>query len=187
MNDKIRPTKLNELLLKESILDRDDQDLFTDDDHSILIDRGYECVETGDLDMALEIFALGLQMDGSDADSLNGMGVTFYEMGRFRASRLVLEKAASLYPDDPITMANLAGTCWEQDNIEEAIYYYCKSIELDPEIEETHLNLVNLYMEVGALFMAFITCNRCLEIFPENEEARELMDEIILSLAISQC
>ena len=82
-------------------------------------------------------------------------------------------------------MANLAGTCWEQDNIEEAIFYYTKSIDLDSEIEETHLNLVNLYMEIGALFMAFIACNRCIEIFPDNEEARELMDEIILSLGLS--
>ena len=184
MNDNIRQPKINDFFLKESYLEKDDYTSF-EEEHNLLIDRGYEYVEQGNLDKALEIFSWGIHIDDSDPDSLNGLGITLYEMGRFKASRFVLEKAALLHPDDPITMANLAGTCWEQGNFEEAIFYYTKSIELDHEIEETHLNLVNLYLEIGALFMAFISCNRCMEIFPDNSEARELMDEIILSMGVS--
>jgi tetratricopeptide (TPR) repeat protein len=79
----------------------------------------------------------------------------------------------------------MAGVLWEQGDYHSAIYYYSKSLELDPEIEEIYFNLINLYMEAGMLFMALATCNEYIQKFPEDEEALLLRDDIILNLGIS--
>ncbi len=156
-------------------------------DTSSLIDFGYEYVELGDYKRAFKLFSLGARLNGSDPDILNGLGISLCEMGKFRASRLILEKALELYPDDSITLANLAGVCWEEYDIDMAIYYYTKSLEVDPSIQETHFNLINVYYEQGDLFMAYISCLNLLKIFPGNESAIELRDDILLNLGLSVC
>jgi tetratricopeptide (TPR) repeat protein len=70
-------------------------------------------------------------------------------------------------------------------DFEKAVYNYSKSLESEPDIDETHLNLITLYIEAGSLFMALITCKNYMQFNPESIEAQELMEDIILNLAIS--
>lgn len=156
-------------------------------DTSSLIDFGYEYVELGDYKRAFKLFSLGARINGSDPDTLNGLGISLCEMGKFKASRLILEKAVEMYPGDAVTLANLAGVYWEEYEADKAVYYYNKSLEMDPSIPETHFNLINLYYEQGDLFMAYITCLNLLEVCPDEEQALELRDEILLNLGLSLC
>jgi tetratricopeptide (TPR) repeat protein len=156
-------------------------------DTSSLIDFGYEYVELGDYKRAFKLFSLGARLNGSDPDILNGLGISLCEMGKFRASRLILERALDLYPDDSITLANLAGVCWEEYDMDMAIHYYTRSLEIEPAILETHFNLVNVYYEKGDLFMAYISCINLLKLFPDNDQAIELRDDILLNLGLSVC
>jgi tetratricopeptide (TPR) repeat protein len=128
---------------------------------------------------------MGAASNHRDPDILNGLGITLCEMGRLHESRQVLKIAVDITPDDAITLANMAGVLWEMNDYEEAIHFYRKSLEADPEIEETHYNLINLYMETGSLFMAFIHCQDLINMNGESEEAREMMEDIILNLGIS--
>jgi tetratricopeptide (TPR) repeat protein len=144
-------------------------------DHYSLIDFGYDRVDTGEYKKAFELFRIGIKLNGYDPDILNGL----------RASTEVLKKAAELYPDDAVTLANLAGVYWELFEYEKAIFHYNRSLTLDPTISETHLNIVNLYYEFGDLFMAYITCMNYLSVRPDDKEAVELRDELILSLGIA--
>ena len=57
-----------------------------------------------------------------------------------------------------MTLANLAGVCWEMGEPEQAIYHYNQSLDINPDIEEIHFNLINLYIETGALYMAYMSC-----------------------------
>ncbi len=183
MNENPR-NKLKEIPFKERNSERDEFSELGDDQFK-LIDRGYEYVESGDYQQAYKLFCMGASLDNTDVEILNGLGIALCELGKLDQSRQILERAARLHPDDAITYANLAGVYWEIENYDKAIYYYHQSLEIDNEIEETHFNLINLYLETGALYMGFILCCDYAEKFPEDKDAKELMDDIILNLALS--
>jgi len=175
---------LKDTLIKENYHESDEF-LKLRDNPLKLIDRGYEYIDKGEYKKAFNLFKMGAKSDRTDPDILNGMGICLCEMGLLKESRQVLEYAIEKNPDDPVIYANIAGVLWEEMEYDRAIYYYNKSIEIDPEIEETFFNLINLYIETGSLFMAFIECNRFIKNFPENKEALELQEDIILNLGIS--
>jgi tetratricopeptide (TPR) repeat protein len=87
--------------------------------------------------------------------------------------------------EDPVTFANLAGVYWELGDFDMAVYNYHRSIKLDPDIEETYYNIINLYIEMGSLYMAFMLCLEFQSRFPENSEASDLLSDIILNLGLS--
>ncbi len=183
MTEKIR-FNLKEALLRDSFYDSDEL-MILRNNPTRLIDRGYEYIEQCEYSKAFRIFTAGAEIDRTDPDILNGLGIALCEMGMLDEARTVLDYAIMTNPDDPVIHANMAGVLWEQCEFQNAIHYYVRSIELDPEIEETFFNLINLYMDSGYLFMAFITCRRFLDRFPEHKEGLELMEDIILSLGIS--
>jgi len=184
MNDNIKYNKLKELLLKEFKFEPD-QITELGNDETDLINCGYQYIENGDYEQAFKFFKMGALINREDPDILNGLGIALCELGRLRESKIILEKAAVLNPDDSIILSNLAGVCWDQGNPDMAIYYYNKSIGIDSDSEETYINLIYLYLETGSLYMAFITCMNFKNQFPESDEAEELMGEIILNLGIS--
>lgn len=156
-------------------------------DTASLVDFGYDYIELGDFKKAFKLFSMGARLNGSDPDILNGLGIVLCELGRFKASRSILERAAGLFPDDSITLANLAGVYWEEGDFERALYFYGKSLKADPTILETHFNLINLYNEQGDLFMAYIACMNLIEQHPDNQQAVEMRDDIILNLGLTLC
>ncbi len=183
MNEKTRYNS-KETLIKESTHDSDEFVMLRENPIK-LIDRGYEYIDAEDYSSAFKLFSSGAKEDRTDPDLLNGMGIALCEMGLLKESLQVLEYAIEKNPDDPVIYANIAGVLWEKMDYDRAIYYYNKSIEIDPEIDETFFNLINIYIETGSLFMALIACNQFIERFPDNEEGPELRDDIILNLAIS--
>ena len=90
-------------------------------------------------------------------------------MGRFNESRKILERAIRINDEDAVTFANLAGVYWELEDYDMAIHNYHRSISLDAEIEETYYNIINLYIETGSLYMAFILCLEFRSRFPEKQ------------------
>ncbi|HOP64630.1 MAG TPA: tetratricopeptide repeat protein [Spirochaetota bacterium] len=183
MTEKIRYT-LKEILLLENLHDCDEFMMLRENPLK-LIDRGYEYLDRGEYAKAFNLFKAGVEIDRSDPDILNGIGIALCEMGHLKEAKKVLEYAIAANPEDPIIYANMAGVMWEECDYDSAIFYYSKSIEIDSDIEETFFNLINLYMETGMLFMALITCGRFIEQFPENKEALALRDDIILNLGLS--
>lgn len=152
---------------------------------NLLIDKGYDLIEKGEYYQAFTLFSIGTVFNREDPEILKGLGIALFEMGDLGKSKVILERACRLNPNDPITLANLAGVCWEMGNYDNAIHNYCKSLEIDSEIEETYFNLINLYIEAGHFYMAFITCNNFMKLYPENDEIRDLMNDILINLAIS--
>lgn len=178
MSEKNYIDKLRMILTKEEL------QVFYKDRES-LINFGCEYLEIGEYRKAFHIFIICFRLNGCDIDVLNGMGVSLCELGRLRTSRSVLEKTAELFPDDAITLANLAGVYWEESDFDNAIYYYNKSLVNDPNIQETHFNIINLYYEKGDLFMAYISCINFLKKYPSNDQAKEIRDNILLDMGIS--
>jgi len=185
MYNKIKNLKeLNSLILKKIPIGPEELSELKNNP-SLLIDTGYEYLEFGQIREAFNIFSLGVSIDKKNPEALNGLGITLCELGKLDKSKIILERALRMNPDDSITLANLAGVCWEKGDFHLAIYYYNRSIELNPGIEDIYLNVINLYLDTGYLFTAFISCSDFLNRFPKNEEANDLFDEIILNLSIS--
>ncbi|MDY6968373.1 MAG: tetratricopeptide repeat protein [Spirochaetota bacterium] len=155
------------------------------DDIENLIDLGFEYIEQNDFLNAFKVFKFGIKIDETNPDMLYGLGMSLCELGRYKASRIVFEKSVEIYPEDAIALANLAGAYWEEGEYNKAIHFYYRSLEIDSNIIETHLNLINLYYEKDDLYMAYITSLNLLELFPTNKQAKELRDDIIMSMAIS--
>ncbi|MBN2077677.1 MAG: tetratricopeptide repeat protein [Spirochaetes bacterium] len=178
------PKKSASLVLKEMQIGLEELGELRDNP-SLLVDTAYEYVERGDYEQALALFTFAAVMDNGDPDILNGLGITLCEMGDYERSKRILERSIRLNPNDAVTLANLAGVCWEMGYPNQAVYHYTRSLANNSDIEEIHFNLINLYIETGSLYMAYISCINFLERFPDDEEARELLDEIVLNLAIS--
>jgi tetratricopeptide (TPR) repeat protein len=149
-----------------------------------LIDLGYQAVENGNYDKAFAHFCAGAAIDSNDIEILNGLGLALCELGRLDESKIILERAERLSPDDSITCANIAGVYWDMGDLDRAIFYYHKALELGPMIDDIHFNLIYLYMEAGYYFTAFTSCHKFMELFPENDEINELLQEVMINLAL---
>ncbi len=156
-----------------------------DNDTSAIAETGFDYIESGEYDKAIKLLSFGLTIDNTDIDLLNGLAIALCEEGNYKKSKAVIEMALEIDPEDAITLGNLAAVYWEQDETELAIHYYNKAIENEYDIDDLYINLINLYIETDAMYMAFITAQRFREIFPKNAEIDELIQDIILNMAIA--
>ncbi len=154
-------------------------------DYNTLLDFGFEYIELDDYTRAFDLFMINLKINGYSADALNGIAISLLELNNPHAAQQTLEKAVELYPDDSITLANIAGIYWELNNYEKAIYFYNKSLKINEEIIDTHFNLINLHYENNNLFMAYLCSLNLIEVFPKDKQARQLANEILIDIAIA--
>ncbi|MDR3237264.1 MAG: tetratricopeptide repeat protein [Spirochaetia bacterium] len=166
-----------------------EQDLFNIEafkrDADPLIEKAYDFIEEENYQKAFELFAFAASIDNENTEILNGLGITLCEMGRLTESLKILERAMRIDDKDPVTFANIAGVYWELEDYERALYYYQRAIDIDPYIEEAHYNIVNLYIDMNALYAALIRCTEFCAKFPKDPEGPELLSNIMLNLAIS--
>jgi tetratricopeptide (TPR) repeat protein len=150
-----------------------------------LIDLGYDYVEQGHYEKAYSLFTTNMQVNGSSPDAVNGLAISLAELGHVDKALEVMDYASKLYPDDPVTLANLAGIYWEKYDYDKAIYYYTQSIELNPLMIDTHFNLINVHYESGELYMAYIASCTLVELFPDDQDAVQIRNDILIDMAIS--
>jgi tetratricopeptide (TPR) repeat protein len=154
-------------------------------DKTNLIDLGFESIELSEYQRAYDIFMINIKTCGHSAEALNGLAISLLELGNIQAAQKVLKETSRMFPNDAITLANVAGIYWECNKHDKALFYYAKSLKLNRSIIDTHFNIINLYYERGELFMAYTSCLKMLSIFPNNKQAIELSKEILLDLGVS--
>ena len=153
-------------------------------DSDPLIEKAYELIDDENYEKAFELLAFAASIDSDNIEILNGLGITLCEMGRLQDAITILEMALRI-SEDSLTFANIAGAYWEIEEYAQAVYYYRRALDLDPGFLEAHYNIINLYMDMNSLYSALIHCKEFCDKFPEDEEGRELMSDIMLNLAIS--
>lgn len=164
------------------ILNTEDVDRLDSND---IIDFAYDNLEAGQIDNARDLFLINLKTEGNSPDSLNGLAITLCEKGEVAQAMVVIKKAVELYPDDPVTVANMGSIASEAGDFAQAVYHYNRSLEIDPRSVDTHASLIELYMDTGDFGMALITCRTALDLVPGDESLQRLMEDIILEMAIS--
>lgn len=173
----IQKKRLDELLVLNGI-----SDLEKEIDH--LYDLAYENMDNEAWVGAAQLFLSLLSYDNDSAEAMNGLGVCLFEMGNLDDAEYIINRTLSINPDDPVTLANKASICWEQDLLEDALCFYGKALEIEPNLIEAKINIVNLHRETGDIFIAYTQCLELAKSFPDDEEIKELLDSIILDLAI---
>jgi Flp pilus assembly protein TadD len=168
----------------KKILSREELEAVNEDADQ-LIDLGFESVELGEYEKAYDLFTINMTMNGSSPDAVNGLAISLCEMGQTDKALEVLQYAAKLYPDDSITLTNLAGIYLEKMDHDNAIYYYTRSLEFNSQIMDTYFNLANAYYERGDFFMAYLTSLNLVREFPDDEQALKFRDDLLLDIAIS--
>jgi tetratricopeptide (TPR) repeat protein len=153
-------------------------------DSDPLIEKAYELIDAENYQRAFELLTFAAVIDSQNTEILNGLGITLCEMGRLGEAVRILKMALRIN-EDSVTLANIAGAYWETEEYEKAAYCYQRAIELDPAFAEAHYNIINLYMDMNALYTAFIRCKEFCDKFPGDEEGRALMADIMLDLALS--
>lgn len=154
-------------------------------DSDELIELGFESVENGEYEKAYSLFMTNMEVNGSSPDGVNGLAIALAELGHMEKALQVLNYAEKLYPSDAITIANLAGIHWELYEYEKSVYYFNKSLEINPRLIETHLNLINVYYESGDIYMAYIACCNAAKYFPDDDELTQVRNDLLIDMAIS--
>ena len=78
-------------------------------------------------------------------------------------------KGASAFPDDPIKLAAIGDTYFEQQNFAQAMIVYDKTLSLDPNDVDTHNDLGLAYLYTGKADKAIETHKKGAEVNPKYQ------------------
>ncbi len=150
-----------------------------------LIDIAYDLIEIEEYENSLDLLKYSYELHGFTPDLLNGLAEVYSEMDDSNTALRIMKKAADMYPNDAVTLANTATLFWENGDFAKGIYYYNLAIKENSTLLDAYINLINLHYECGDIFIAFITCLKILQVFPNDRQILELRDELIFDMAIS--
>lgn len=125
-----------------------------------------------------------------DRDVLVELGIAYAEQEEYKKAQEIFEKAAKLYPDDAIIYYDLGflfkmmllkdrqrleyweDAADEQVMMDDAIYYFQKALELNPDYVNALNNLGALYAIRNDYDEAISLWKRSLEIEPDQEDVK---------------
>jgi tetratricopeptide (TPR) repeat protein len=94
-----------------------------------------------DLAKALELLRRAADLDPTNAEIQQDLGVTYARLGRLRDGIACFRRGLELSPDSPGLYANLGLACYQSGYIEEAVSHLRKAIWLGAGSAQTHKNL----------------------------------------------
>ncbi len=125
-----------------------------------------------------------------DRDVLVELGIAYAEQEEYKKAQEIFEKATKLYPDDAIIYYDLGflfkmmllkdrqrleyweDAADEQVMMDDAIYYFQKALELNPDYVNALNNLGALYAIRNDYDEAISLWKRSLEIEPDQEDVK---------------
>jgi Flp pilus assembly protein TadD len=110
---------------------------------------GDQLYQAGNLPEAVEEYRKALQLDPSDVNVHNSLGVCYGMMERYDAAEAEFDAALRLKPDEVMALYNLGVICVLTDRKEPALNYFMKAAAIDDGIYELALLTGKLYLEAG--------------------------------------
>lgn len=105
-------------------------------------------VERGDVRQAQSLFRQVLSIDPGDAQANIHLGVMEMWARDFKKSREYFERAQRREPGNPLILNNLGFSILEDGNPAEAILFFEKALEIDPEHIEARINFARALLGV---------------------------------------
>jgi tetratricopeptide (TPR) repeat protein len=135
---------------------------------SLFFERGY-------MEPAEDFFKLALRDDPSSAEALYGLGSVYLEQQKTKEARESFERAIHLQASYPGTLPNawnnLGILAARESKTDEAIRYFQRALEIDPNHLIALQNLGNAYRQDKRWEDAKRTLQRALQLSPDNAEA----------------
>jgi len=121
--------------------------------------------------MSLVLPSLG---QAKPTSSLNSKGNKLYLKGEYQKALELYKRAESQDPKSPAISNNLGNVAHQQQNFEEAGRYYQRALENtnQRELANTYYNLGNNYFRGSQLEQAMASYERCLELNPNDLDAK---------------
>ena len=109
--------------------------------------------EAGDLESSLEQARTLLANAGENIAktviAYNGLGLTYYKMGKLDLADTALRKAVDLDPKSAFVWNNLGLVAFERGHDQEAFLDFQRASELDPKYVQARLNKAVVYLDCG--------------------------------------
>ncbi len=150
---------------------------------SVFFDRGY-------VEQAESFFRLALADDPSSAEALYGLGSVYLEQQKSAEARASFERAVHLQAHYPGTLPNawnnLGILAAREGRTDEAIAYFQRALELDPDHLIALGNLGNAYRQMKRWDDAKSVLQRALQLSPANPEANYALGMVFAQLNDTQ-
>lgn len=103
----------------------------------------------GDMNGAAREYLLGLDLDGTNVNLLNSLGVAYVRLNRYKTAISFFEKALGLDNVNYMAIFNLGSAWLTLGRDELAVDYFEKALEVDKAIFDLFLQLAELYCRNG--------------------------------------
>jgi superkiller protein 3 len=138
----------------------------------VLVTRGGQAFERGDLREALELFDRAVRLAPDHAGAHVNFGAALISAGRPAVARRHLERAVELEPDNAMARFSLGTFFGSYEEDGPAIEHLSHAIAIDPELDAARFNLANALRRQGRCRDAVPHYARLLEKNPSNRAAR---------------
>lgn len=154
--------------------------------------RGVARFDLGDSQGAIDDYTLALQLNPNFAAAYNNRGNAHSKLGKYPEAIADLQTSAQLFSvqGDVINYQRsqnllaeayfkMGSRLWMQEQIEEAIAFYRKSLEVKPEFPEAYYDLGMIFQQKGRVAEAMSYYHKLLIIKPEFPKARYQIETIL--------
>ncbi len=112
-----------------------------------------------------------LRAEPGHPGALHRLGLLARDSGKGKKSLELLLRAALLLPEDAALLCDLGAVLAGMRLIGPAVHRLLAALALDPERAETHLQLAQVYSEIGQSAKALAAARKALELAPGNHAA----------------
>jgi protein O-GlcNAc transferase len=125
----------------------------------------------GHLQQAAEIYLKVLEIQPSDIDVLNSLGVICYELGNCDTAISLFKTTIQFKPDFVAAYINLGIVLQDKRQFDKAITCHQKAIELNPNLPDAYSNLGDALVEQGRRDEALAAYDKAILLKPDFIEA----------------
>ena len=136
-------------------------------------------------DEAIALYREALEMDSGFAPAIAGMGIAFFELGRYEEAIESMEQALEVAPELPeaASLHRLIGRALQElGRLEEAAEQFARTLELDPRNTEALDRLAFLRFNAGRYEEAIEYYRALLDVDPANANAHSNLGIALLNL-----
>lgn len=132
---------------------------------------GLQSAQNGNYEQAIEHFTKSIELNPTDAISLNNRGNVYLSIGELDKAIKDYNRSIGFQPDFALAWMNRGNAYLNKKELDQAIENYSQAIELDPKEDAAWKNRASAYISLGKLRLAFEDCQKALELNPSNEGA----------------
>lgn len=137
----------------------------------VYFDLGYCNHLQNNLPAALECYNKTLELDPSDFNALNNIGIILKDLMCLEDAANSLLLSLKIKHDNPVALNNLGIIFDLRGDFKTAIELFGNAVKINPNYAEAYMNAANSYDTMGLSNEALLFINKAIEINPDNVDA----------------